>query len=542
MNRRKFISFLSFSALYSSSRLSWRSDLYHINSMSELRNFKPEYIGQEVYLESYYVGVGRGGGYFTFHEGVRNDNGGTVISAVGGGYWLRSLHNDLCLVYDFGARDDIDGFDSTNAIQGAIDNCNHISLGGGHFNISHPLYLRSNIIFDGDFGSLSSLAPKNSAFMQGSIFAPGNYHPDFLQKIIKKQILDCKDNSIKLDDVSGFRKGDIVRISSHESTLSFGFWVENYIQLSRIIKVDSLNKTLIIEHPISFHGELELCLASTNSVKARFGRPLFCCSDTIVRNTEVNTWDYWIADSCTYNMLFENIYGSAKSVVYGNSYCYTTFKNIRIKFTGSVSELAFGSHFTTLEGIYAISSNDGVSKKEMISWTEAGRNCTLSRFLLRINNNETPSTIIRISGHSNAIIRNGQIFIFSNPNNILSVENYGNGQPECVNITYSNIDVYAKESINVFCDVFKANDTAAIEKVSFHNVRYFGMKPKVALLRLRGTPLNTISGVDAIIYSKYGGDAKIAHAKENYIHLASVAYESTTEDFSTNNVTYSKVN
>ena len=87
--------------------------------MSELRNFKPEYIGQEVYLESYYVGVGRGGGYFTFHEGVRNDNGGTVISAVGGGYWLRSLHNDLCLVYDFGARDDIDGFDSTNAIQGS---------------------------------------------------------------------------------------------------------------------------------------------------------------------------------------------------------------------------------------------------------------------------------------------------------------------------------------------------------------------------------------------------------------------------------------
>lgn len=86
----------------------------------------------------------------------------------------------------------------------------------------------------------------------------------------------------------------------------------------------------------------------------------------------------------------------------------------------------------------------------MISWTEAGRNCTLSRFLLRINNNETPSTIIRISGHSNAIIKNGQIFIFSNSNNILSVENYGNGQPECANITYSNIDVYAKESINVF--------------------------------------------------------------------------------------------
>ncbi|MDR8445056.1 hypothetical protein FPK32_26820, partial [Acinetobacter baumannii] len=78
-------------------------------------------------------------------------------------------------------------------------------------NISHPLYLRSNIIFDGDFGSLSSLVPKNSAFMKGSIFAPGNYHPDFLQKIIKKQILDYKNNSIKLDDVSGFRKGDIVR-------------------------------------------------------------------------------------------------------------------------------------------------------------------------------------------------------------------------------------------------------------------------------------------------------------------------------------------
>ncbi|MGK6654443.1 hypothetical protein ACKU05_019315 [Klebsiella pneumoniae] len=54
--------------------------------------------------------------------------------------------------------------------------------------------------------------------------------------------------------------------------------------------------------------------------------------------------------------------------------------------------------------------------------------------------------------------------------------------------------------------------------------------------------MNTISGVDAIIYSKYGGDAKIAHAKGNYIHLTSVAYESNTEDYSTNNVTYSKVN
>lgn len=542
MNRREFISALSCSVLVSSPRLSWgQGDFFHIKSIEHLRRYQAKYVGQKIFLESYHEGGSKGSGYFTFTHDEHTDNGGTVISAVGGGYWLRSLEGGVCSVYDFGACDAQTGFDSTEAIQKAIDNCNHVSLNGGKFNISHPLYLRSNIIFDGQFGSLTTLSKENSEFMKGSIFAPGNYHPDYLQKVQKSEVLNLSDDVIELRDVNFIKAGDIVRLTSVESTLSFGFPVENFIQLARVVDIDYANRTVKIDHTIPYSGKLELTLASLDRVKGRFEHPIFCCADTIVRNVEVNTWDYWIADSCTYGVVFENIYGRAKSVIYGNSYCYTTFKNIRIIFTGSVSELAFGSHFTTLDKIYAISSDKGVTKKEMISWTEAGRNCTLTNFLIRINNSATPSTIIRVSGHSNSIIKNGQLFLFSNSNNILSVENYGNGQPSCSNIMYSNIDVYAKNEINVFCDVYKANDTAKIEDISFHNVRYFGMKPKVALLRLRGTSVNIISNVEALIYSKNGGDVDIKNARYNRIKLASVLYEPSESKSSSNFVEFSKV-
>lgn len=419
-------------------------------------------------------------------------------------------------------------FDNAAIIEQALASGKHVDLLGKEWFISRPIYLPNNCILEN--GKLSTQAASGSGFMAGSIFAPGNYHPDYWEEVPKVAVTATKGQSnLTLSDASIVSVGDIIRISSTTGILSAGFFVAQYLQLARVLSKSG--NVITIDGPVETSLTLEAANADQPSYQARFNKPLFCCRDTIVRNIEVNTWDYWTADSATYNCIFENIKGKAKGVVYGNTFCKTKFNRINIVFSGRISELAFGSHDTDLTDITAIANPSGVSENVMLGWAESGRRCTLDNFKFMFNSNANPSTIIRVSGHRDSRIKRGVIIINNNTNNILSAEQYGNAansgpggigtgyRSEVENILFDDISIFAYSATAVICDTQKTADTSVLNGVEFSKIKYYGAMPSVALLRTIGTAANLTTGVKADVSSDIGGPVVLTNARYNTFKL-----------------------
>lgn len=488
------------------------------STISDLRNTEPTLLEQQINVISYY-GDGIGGGFFIYDSSDHTspDNGGSIIVTNNGKRWKRVV-DGMVDVSMYGAKPGDSTFDSSSNIQAALDNHDSVSLFGKHYFIGKPLYMPSNTLFDGLGGKLTSIATTTSEFMTGSIFAPGNYHPDYWEEVPKVSVVATKGSStLSLADGSIVEVGDIIRLSSTTGVMSAGFFVGEYLQLARVLSKNS--NVITIDGPI----ETSLTLVAANAYQpnylARFNKPLFCCTDSIIQNLEVDTWDYWAADSATYNTKFSNIWGTAKAVVYGNTYCKSLFEDINITFNRRVSELAFGSHDTNLVRITAVASPNGVSDSVMFSWAESGRRCGIDNFSILMNSQANPSTIMRVSGHRDVSISNGNIYVFNNTNSIISVENYGtdaNGvRPASDNIVYENINIFVMGTSTVVCDVYKSTDTSVIKNSAFKNIKYFGPLPSLALFRSRGTTANLVTGFTADVSSEIGGSVVLTNSNKN---------------------------
>lgn len=427
-----------------------------------------------------------------------------------------------------GGIPDNPSFDNAEIIEMALSSSKHVDLLGKEWFISRPIYLPNGCILEN--GKLSTQAASGAGFMAGSIFAPGNYHPDYWEEVPKVAVTAAKGQStLTLADSSIVSVGDIIRLSSTTGILSAGFFVAQYLQLARVLSKSG--STITIDGPIETSLTLEAANADQPSYLARFNKPLFCCRDTVVRNIEVNTWDYWTADSATYNCIFDNISGKAKGVVYGNTFCKTKFSRINIVFSGRISELAFGSHDTYLTDITAIASPSGVSENVMLGWAESGRRCTLDNFKFMFNSSSNPSTILRVSGHRDSRIKRGVIIVNNNSNNIISAEQYGNAansgpggvgtgyRSEVENVLFDDISVFAYGSTAVVCDCQKTSDSSVLNNIEFSKIRYYGALPSVALMRSLGTAANSNNGVKADISSDIGGPVVLTNSRYNTLKL-----------------------
>lgn len=548
MQRRRFITliFNLFICFFANNKRAFAvrsGDIKYCDSIEELRNINLSFGGKSIIVRSYYSQskTPSGGGEFIYDKDDIDsiDNGGTIIVTKNGGRWKR-VHGDILDVIDFGAKPNDPTFDSLPMIQNAIDYADKVTLSGKKYFITAPIYIRSGITFDGDGGQLVSLKEINSPFMAGAIFAPGNYHPAYWISVEKVKAKSTQSKRvITVDDCSICKIGDILRLSSVSGVDSAGFFVEDYIQLNRIIDIQRNEITL--EHDIGIGGDFHVSNASPEGGIGRFGKPLFCCYDSTIKNFVIETWDYWTADTATYNVTFENITGKAKAVVYGNSFSYSSFKKISMIFNECFSELAFGSHNTNLTEIYGVAEQTGIAKNYCLSWTESGRFCTLNQFVVRLNKNCKPATILRISGHRYSTIQNGQVFLVDNHNNILSVESYGRSQVGTDSNVFSGVDIYATGSVSVVCDVFKLNEKSKLEQAVFKKIRYFGTTPKVALIRLRGRKNNLLKGLSIGIYSKNGGMIRIENAINNVVEISTPFKERMDTDVDENSRYQNKV-
>lgn len=487
--------------------------------IATLRTIEPVESRQVIEVLSYYNGLAQGGGTFWYdpNDSVTEDNGGSCIVTNGGKRWKRII-NGAVDVLSFGAKPDDISFDSAPHIQAALDNHDAVSLYGRSYYIGSPIYMPSSTVFDGMGGKLTSIAPSTAGFMAGSIFAPGNYHPDFWEEVPKVAATTTLGSAnITLADPNIVNVGDIIRLSSTTGVLSAGFFVSEYLQMARVLS--KTGNVITIDGPVESQLTLVAANANQPGYLARFNKPLFCCVDSIIQNIEIDTWDYWTADSATYNVKFSNIWGSAKAVAYGNTFCRSLFEDIRIVFSGRVSELAFGSHDTNLVRITAIASPNGLSASVVFGWAESGRRCTIDTFSIMLNANANPSTVIRVSGHRDSLIKNGSIYVHNNTNNILSVENYGTTadgvRPDCDNVTFENLSIFVTGSSAVVCDVYKSANDSVIKNVAFKNIKYFGPTPSVALYRARGTASNFVNGIQANISSDTGGSIALINSSNN---------------------------
>lgn len=402
--------------------------------------------------------------------------------------------------------------DNSTAINEALTQYKNVDLGGEVWYIASPIYIPSNTRIAN--GKIVSTAAKDGSFMSGSIFAPGNYHPAYLDNVTKVAITAAlNSNIITLDSTTGYAAGDLVRIVSTEGITngSDGF-IPMYMQLAKVISVTAT--TLILDSVIESTLTLTVHPANGTGVSGRNNIELFVCEGSLIENIEVDTWDYWIADSATYNCVFRNIHGKSKSVVYGNTYCRTLFENISIAFRNKGCELACGSHDTVLRNINFIAdTSDWLSTSALgISLAESGRNILFDNFNINLSATSTPSVVVRVSSHQNIEFKKGRIRGVTSTNNILSVEHYGGNRLACKNIKFSDIQIQITGAAAVILDVYKSADDSVIENVEFENIYYSGVTPSVSIIRQRGTENNWITGVKGSVTTDIAGSYNVSYA------------------------------
>ncbi len=401
--------------------------------------------------------------------------------------------------------------DNAPFIESALNDTGYVDLGGLTWYISRPIYIPSGVILKN--GKLVTLATKDGSFMSGSIFAPGNYHPVYIDPVVKTACTTSNGScTITVASTVGYAIGDIIRLASVVGiTNGVDGFIPKYMQLARVLAVSSTSLT--IDSPVETSLSLVMHQANLPLYLGRFNKSLYVCTDSIIRDIEIDTWDYWTADSATYNCIFENISGHAKSVVYGNTFCRTLFNNINISFRNKACELAYGSHDTLLRKIGFRPAADWISTNSIgVSLAESGRNCVIDTFDFFLSQEATLSTIFRVSSHSGVKIRNGKIRLYSNSNNILAVEHYGGDRAECMDILYENIDISINGSAAVICDVYKQTDDAVLSNAAFKNIKYTGAVPSVALIRQRGTAANPVTYVSGTVTSDVGGSFVVSNA------------------------------
>ena len=494
-----------------------------VASLALLRLVNPVVDRQPFYVSGYRSGSSLGGGMFYYDatDTTSLDDDGAVIVTNSGKRIKRAIDGGVTPEM-FGAKPNDSSFDSLPSIQNAINAAAgkySVNFGKGTYYTNGAMYIPSKSQLNGNGCLIKTLALSSAGFMAGAIFAPGNYHPVYVDPVPKIGVTYTQgSNAITTASSTGLSVGDIIRLSSTDGIIgSDAVLVPIYMRMFRITEISGTS--IKLDKPVQYSGTLVAMAANQPSYLARFNKPLFICSDSIVKDFRVDTWDYWVADSATYNTHFQNISGKANAVVYGNTYCASSFRNIDIEFTRRVSELAFGSHDTYLNNIIAKASPNGVSGSEMISWAESGSNCHLDGFTFYLHSLAAPSVVCRFTSFENSSIKNGYIYLTSNSNNILSMESYGGSRPGCNYNFYENIEIECLTSSAVVCNLLKSAADSILLSAVFKNIRYKGPTPSVALVRATGFSGNEITLASLEVESLNGGQISFSNSSRNSISV-----------------------
>lgn len=279
------------------------------------------------------------------------------------------------------------GVDQLRAIETAQDYLE--AKGGGElyfpyggYGLSGPIINRENISLVGD-QRLPTLKNINReyAFRRSSIFAPGNFHPEYVGGLERMPCVRIKAGSVVRLRQSRYavtlKPNDGVVIMSDEYYTSAGFKVPKYIFLNEVVAVNGAMVQLKYGLDREFDGGL---VRLDGSQSGRDGVPLFFWRNGQIRNFRVDTKGFYISDSATLNCKFDNIkIDAAKSGIYGNTYQRTIFSNISGTVADGIGETSLCSLMTRIENFrFEMGKGSGDRPQTGISIQENGRKIVYS--------------------------------------------------------------------------------------------------------------------------------------------------------------------
>lgn len=220
-----------------------------VESVADLSTVENPKDGLRVYVKSYHVGLGKGGGYFTYASTKASiDNGGTVING-----WVRD--KGVIDVFQFGARADNATEDSTS-FQKAIDACN--LAGGGFVLVPAGTYYTPTSITLKEFVQLKGAGSSCTILNQKTGSQTIILTPDVVENVLV-QTSNLKAGDLSNDIANTCSKGDIIRFKSEQIfTQRWGSEGRTYYQEAEMMEVEEATPTQVLfNHPTFINCSVE---------------------------------------------------------------------------------------------------------------------------------------------------------------------------------------------------------------------------------------------------------------------------------------------
>jgi hypothetical protein len=226
----------------------------------------------------------------------------------------------------FGARAIGEGFDDGPAIQRAVDfassNASRLTVRfprvEAFYNVRRPVICRPGVSLVGDNARIKNL--NEEGFLERSVFLPGNFHPDFTEKLDYFEVHPTGNPRVlrlaSARHAVDLQPGKQVFIASLEYDFTNEFKVPEYGWLNTVVA--QRGDRVHLDNGVDV--EKDTYRMAILGTPARDDIPLFYHADAEIRGFDIETTGHWISDSAAYNVTISGNKVKSKTAIYGNTY------------------------------------------------------------------------------------------------------------------------------------------------------------------------------------------------------------------------------
>lgn len=241
-------------------------------------------------------------------------------------------------------------------------------------------------------GSASLIKAAGAGDVLGNVFQVGMHHPahnaDYTLYVL--DAITEGDISITFTTPSeseNFSVGQVVMLRSNEHEIQNTFQKPFFVELNRILAIDSGTGVATLEHSIDETVSNPRITDMTGGSFA--GMDTFISDRCGVEKVGVDANQNWVGRNASYECTFRDVWVKrSHGLILGNAWSRCYAERIFGNFTYGFAELATGAHHSTFRSIWGSYKDEGnpVTTTSLIKVGEHGRHCVFEDF--RINAGE----------------------------------------------------------------------------------------------------------------------------------------------------------